>query len=260
MANIIEAPEILQLTTNWSDIQYTNLHYYHPIKSDEVNKLLKAFGRGSFFVVRGFKIAIFKDIVDGVEACIARLTPGILVHDFTIIDYIQRLKEEKKFIYVKLFDETDDPSPGKIFKLGSRYYHGTLGDGIRSAATYDVLESINIHERYQYNFRTLYRITLGKNYGSNGSIIDLDNIIIDDLRFPPTNVEVSDEVDPYLPNAEDVIKMNPDDNSVQPTDPISDTTDEVSDSKTVESGAITDVDYIDLLSRSNSLMWSIVFN
>jgi len=75
MAKIINAPQILQITEDWSEIQYTNLHYYHPLKSEEVNKMLKAMGKGSFFVVRGFKLAIFKTIIDNIETCVARLTP-----------------------------------------------------------------------------------------------------------------------------------------------------------------------------------------
>lgn len=267
MAKIVNAPQILQLTEDWSEIQYTNLHYYHPLKSEEVNKMLKAIGKGSFFVVRGFKLALFKTVIDGIETCVARLTPGILVQDFTVIDFIQKLKEDKRYIYVKLFDEEDDPSPGKIFKLGSLYYHGTIGDGIRRRATYSQLKSINIHTKNQTNFRTLYRITLNSNYGSSGETIDLDNIVVDDFRFPPIHIDPTDPEDPYYPNAENSIKVNPDDISDDTsqtddgsTTTITDTTDELSDSVVNDSSSEDDIDYMDCISRSNSIMWSLVFN
>ena len=254
MSYIVDKPKVLQLTDNWYDIQHTNIHFFHALKSEEVNKLLKSFGRGSFFVVRGFKLAIFKDTVDGVEACIARLTPGILVQDFTVIDFVQQLKQAKKYIYVKLFDLHDSVMPGNIFKLGSRYFHGTLGDGIRRTSTYSTIESIPINSRNQSNFRTFYRITLGENYQAN--TIDLDNIIIDDFRFPPINKEVTDEIDPWEPNAEDIIKVNPDD--IIPGT-ITSPTDEITDSMYKENTIEDDMDYINLVSRSNSMTWSIVF-
>lgn len=259
MSVIVEKPKVLQLTDNWVDIQHTNLHYYHPLKSEEFNKILKAFGRGSFFVIRGFKIAIFKDTVDGYESCIARLTPGMLVQDFTVIDYIQQLKQDKKYIYVKLFDTRDTLLPGNIFKLGSRYYHGTIGDGIRRMATYSTIECLNINSSKINNFRTFYRITLGPNYTSN--TIDLENIIIDDFRFPPINKEFTDERDPWEPNAEGFIKVNPDDEDpTSSTGTITNpTTDIVSDPTYMDTTSEDDMDYINLVSRSNSIMWSMVF-
>ena len=259
MSLIVEKPKILQMTEEWYDIQYTNLHYYHSLKSEEFNKILKAFGKGSFFVVRGFKLAIFKDTIDGVESCIARLTPGLLVQDFTVIDFVQRLKEDKKYIYVKLFDIHDDLLPGKIFKLGSRYYHGTLGDGIRRTATYSTIESISINAKNQNNFRTFYRITLGPNYTPN--TIDLENVTVDDFRFPPFNKEVTDEKDPWDPSADDVIKVNPDDPDPTPSSGSSTTpTTPTTDNNYIDSISEDDVDYVDLLSRSNSINWSLVFS
>ena len=262
MSLIVEKPKVLQLTDDWYDIQYTNLHYYHTMKSEEFNKLLKAFGRGSFFIIRGFKLAIFKDTVDGVDSCIARLTPGALVQDFTIIDFVQQLKESKKYIYVKLFDIHDDLLPGKIFKLGSRYFHGTIGDGIRRTATYSTIESISINARNQNNFRTFYRITLGPNYTRN--TIDLNNIVVDDFRFPPINKETTDEIDPWEPSADNVIKVNPDDvdntnNSSSSSSTITNSTNNITDISYKDSISEDDVDYVNLLSRSNSMTWSLVF-
>ena len=73
----IKPPDNFTLTSNWHDIQFTNLHQYHAHVSQEYNKLLKAHGRGSFFIIKGFKVGLFKSIINGKETCVARLTQGI---------------------------------------------------------------------------------------------------------------------------------------------------------------------------------------
>ena len=229
----IIGPQNLELTTDWYQIQQTNLHYYHPHISQEANKLLKTFGKGSFFIVSGFKLALFKAIVNGKQSCIARLTPGIYVQDFTVIDYTYPLRKLNKFIYVKLFDEDDQPLPKQIYKLGSRYYHGILGDGINAVPTYSIIQSLK-HTADRTNFRTFYSLRLTDEYGSDGQIIDIPNIEIEDFRFPPNDTDPTDDPDPWDPN------FHPDD----PNNP--------------EDDEPEDDDYTTLIARSQAILWSMV--
>ena len=111
------------------------------------------------------------------------------------------------------------------------------------------------------NFRTFYRITLGPNYTKN--TIDLNNIVVDDFRFPPINKETTDEIDPWEPSADNVIKVNPDDvdntNSSSSSSTITNSTNDITDISYKDSISEDDVDYVNLLSRSNSMTWSLVF-
>ena len=204
----VQAPKSLVLTTDWHAIQYTHLHQYHANISQEYNKELKALGRGSHFVVSGFKVGLFSAVCNGKFACIARLTPGILVHDWTIIDYVQPMKTFKRYIYVMLFDEDDDPRPNQVYKLGTRYYHGMYGDGIDAVPTYSIIQALHESED-RTNFRTLYSFTLNSDYGKNGNIIDIPNIDFEDFRFPPNDTDPSDPKDPWYPSADDVIQLDP---------------------------------------------------
>ena len=242
MADIIQAPSSVALTEAWHEIQKTNLYMYQRVDSHETNQLLKALGRGSYFVVKGFKLALFKTTINGLQTCVARLTPGILVQDFTVIDFIQPLKELKQYIYVKVFDENDEPHAGQIFKIGSRYYHGTIGDGIQARPTYSTISAINLKTGNTNNFKTLYRLTLTSSYNSsNNNIIDLNNIIVDDFRFNisssgMTNSDPTDEKDDYFPSADQII----DDTTIDKAEEL--------DEESFEN----------LQTRSSSLMWSIV--
>lgn len=233
----IPVPDSFQLTNNWYSIQYTNLHQHHANVSQEYNKLLKAHGRGSFFIIKGFKLGLFKATLNGIETCIAKLTPGIYVHDWTIIDYVQPLKKSGLPIYIKVFDETDLPGPKHIYKIGSRYYHGVYGDGINAVPTYSILQSIRGVDDHT-NFRTFYRLSLTDLYGSNGDKIDIDNINVDDFRFPPNDKDPSDPDDPWDPHS-------PNDNG---------------NGGGSGGNATEDLDYTTLVARSQAITWSIVMD
>ena len=200
MAKIIEAPTSVALTEAWHEVQKTNIYMFQKIDSYETNQLLKALGKGSYFVVRGFNLALFKIQINNIWTCVARLTPGILVQDFTVIDYLQPMKELGQYIYVKVFDEHDAPSANTEYKIGSRYYHGTYGDGINARPTYSTISAINYTKNEnQTNFKTFYRITLDPNYPTDHSV-DLDHLIIQDFRFhvsPKTNSDPTDDPDKY---------------------------------------------------------------
>lgn len=244
----VRAPDVLELTNNWHEIQYTNLHQYHPHSSQEYNKLLKSMARGSYFVVNGFRLGLFSAIVDGgYEACIARLTPGILVHDWTVIDFVQPMKSFRKYIYIKLFDERDRPAPKLVYKLGSRYYHGMYGDGIDAIPTYDILQCIPSTDD-RTNFRTMYSLSLNDLYGQDGSVIDIENIEVEDFRYPPNDVDPTDPIDPWYPSADKYILLNPDPQN-DPDSPVSGEEEEEEPD---------DYDYTTLIARSQSLMWSMV--
>lgn len=230
MVNIIEAPNVFDVTNNWTDIQHTTLHQNQAINSNETNKLLKSFGMGSFFITKGFNLSLFTAKVDNVMSCIARLTPGIYVQDWTVIDYVQILKPLKQYIYVKVFDLNDYPMPGRIFRLGSRYYHGLIGDGIDSRPTYSKFESIS-ENGDNVDFKTFYRFTLSSSYPIQSDTIDLTKINIDDLRFYPNNVDSLDIVDPWDPD------ISYDDESEEKSNTFN---------------------YNEAYSRTQSLMWSIV--
>ena len=210
----IQAPKNILLTSDWHAIQYTHLHQYHPNISQEYNKSLKAFGRGSHFVISGFILGVFSGVVNGKFTCIARLTPGILVHDWTIIDFVQPLKTFKRNIYIKIFDEDDEPRPKQVYKLGSRYYHGMYGDGIDAIPTYAILQCLRDTED-RTNFRTMYSFTLNDDYGKNGDIIDIPNIEVEDFRFPPNDTDPTDPIDPWKPD----IPPFPDDPDPETEDP-----------------------------------------
>lgn len=234
MANIIDAPNIFDITDNWYDIQYTTLHQNQAINSNETNKLLKSFGMGSFFVIKGFKLSLFTVKINNVMSCVARLTPGIYVQDWTIIDYVQKLKPLKEYIYVKVFDLSDFPTPGRIFRVGSRYFHGLIGDGIDSRPTYSKIESIN--ENGDINdFRTFYRISCSSNYPLNSNTIDLSKVIIEDLRFYPNNHDDMDQTDPYDPDID--YDSNPEDDNARD---------------------VNSINYSEASARTHALMWSII--
>lgn len=234
--NPIIGPQNLELTSNWYDIQHTNLHYYHPHISQEANKLLKSFGKGSYFVIAGYKLALFNAIVNSKQTCIARLTPGIHVQDFTVIDFTYPMRKLNKFIYIELFNEDDQPVPKQVYYLGSRYYHGIIGDGINAQPTYSIIQTLKFGAD-KTNFRTFYRLTLDDEYGSNGQIIDIPHIIIEDFRFPPNDTEPTDPLDPWKP-------------PFIPSDPNNPEDDENSDED----------DYTTLIARSQSIMWSMALN
>lgn len=230
----INPPTSFTLTNNWHDIQFTNLHQYHAHVSQEYNKLLKAHGRGSFFIIKGFKLGLFKATINGKETLVARLTPGIYVHDWTIIDYVQPMRKSRLFIYIKVFDEDDHPAPRQVYKIGSFYYHGIYGDGINACPTYSIIKSIKGSDDHT-NFRTFYRLTLGDDYGQNGKI-DIPNINVDDFTTPPNDKDPTDPEDPWNPIP------NPDD-PTNPQDPEDDP---------------DAMDYVTIIARSTSLLWAMV--
>lgn len=198
MAIAIPEPSNYQLTTNWWDIQKTNIHQFQVDISLEHDKLLKAHGRGSFFVIFGYKLGLFKVVINGKWTLMAQLTPGMHVHDFTVIDYKEILGAQAKKIYIKCFDEDDNPTPHKVYKIGSWYYHGTIGDGIDARPTYSILKCVKATDDLT-NFRTFYRLTLSTAYGANGDAIDIPEINVDDFRFPPKDGDPTDPVDPWEP-------------------------------------------------------------
>ena len=136
-----------------------------------------------------------------------------------------KLKNRDKYIYVPLFSEDDQPLPKQIYYLGSRYYHGILGDGINAMPTYSILQCLK-YGADKTNFRTFYKLILGDEYGSDGQVIDIPNIIIEDWRFPPNDEEPTDPPDPWKP-------------------PFPEDEDE-------------EDDYTTLVARSQAIMWSFV--
>ena len=183
-------------------------------------------GRGSYFVITGFKLGLFKSVINGKEACIAQLTRGQYVQDFTVIDYLYPLRQRnQKYIYMKLFDEDDLPKSKQIYYLGSRYYHGIIGDGINAMPTYSKFEVLKSNQDKD-NFRTFYKFVLTDDYGSEGEIIDIPNINVEDFRFPPNDFEPSDHPDPWAPDRDN---------------------DETEED-----------DYTTLIARSQALLWSFV--
>ena len=234
MTNIIDAPNVFSITNNWYDIQYTTLHQNVAINSNETNKLLKSFGMGSFFIIKGFNISLFSTKINNVASCVARLTPGIYVHDWTIIDYVQKLKPLKEYIYVKVFDLSNDPMPQKTFRIGSRYYHGLIGDGIDSQPTYSKIECIDKNGD-NIDFRTFFKITCSDSYPIHSNIIHLDKLIIEDLRFYPNNVDELDLVDPWNPDI--TYDSNPENDGAR---------------------NINSFNYSEASARTHALMWSII--
>jgi hypothetical protein len=189
MALAIPIPDYYSMTTNWWEIQEDNLNMFSKDSSKDTNKLLKALGKGSFFVVYGFQLGLFVDIVDGKKTLMAELRPGIYVHDFTVIDYASILRPLEQNIYIKVFDEDDMPAPTQIYRIGSKYYHGIVGDGIEARPTYSTLVALSgtpsttsSSSKFDH-FRTFHRLTLNEYYGSNGDVIDLDNIDTEDERY-----------------------------------------------------------------------------
>lgn len=230
--NRVTAPDNFEITDNWHAIQFTTLHRGQPNISYEFNKMLKSFGRGSSFVVSGFNLGLFEATVNGKKSCIARITPGILVQDFTVIDFVQAAKENKKYIYVKVFDEDYKPLPGQVFKVGSRYKHGTMGDGIDARPSFSTIISLYETED-RANFKTLYSLSLNSNYGSGNKKIDIDNIDVEDFRFPPADRDPTDPTDNWSANITPVINYEN------------------------NSEILRDDDYENIIARSRSIMWSL---
>lgn len=231
--NEITAPESFELTTNWHAIQYTNIRYNQPNVSQEYNRILKAFGRGSSFVVNGFKLGLFKATLNDEECLIARITPGILIQDWTVIDFVQHAKQYKDFLYVKVFGAKDKPLPKQAYKIGCRYYHGIYGDGLEAMPTYGILESL-YETKDRANFKTLYSLYLNSGYGSNGETIDIEHIDVDDFRFPPLDRDPTDPIDPWYPTADNEINREHDP-YIEPED-----------------------DYPTQTARSQAIMWSLI--
>ena len=129
-------------TTNWADIQLNSINMHAEVHSRVHNKLLQAFGAGANWVVKGFDLSIYADTVSGVNALCAQITPGVAVHDTTVIDFESGMAGKATHIYVKVFDINTAQPAQKTWYLGVRYNHGLVGSGITARPSVATLEAV----------------------------------------------------------------------------------------------------------------------
>ena len=173
------------VTTNWPDIQANSINMHAEVHSRVHNKLLNAFGAGSNWVVKGFDLTLYADTVSGVNSLCASISPGVAVHDITVIDFetgMASTTPKTSAILLKVFDTSTPQPANKTWYAGVRYGHGLVGSGLSatpSVATMEVVPSGG----NMVNFSVYYTLILDADYIPSTHGIDPTKIKVIDHRY-----------------------------------------------------------------------------
>ena len=183
---------IISNTTNFEDIQTTSLYEHNSLKSNEINRLVEAVGVGKNYIASNFDLSFSTGIYTQnnveISALYAILTPGIIVQDYTVINFqdhfssVVSASQFDKTINIELFNENTIPGSNFSRFIGCSYHHGTYGDAINAAPTYAsiLVRSWTQGSGFGSNnpyFIPFYKLTFSGVSGISASNIKVERVI-----------------------------------------------------------------------------------
>lgn len=170
-------------------MQTTSLYEHNSLKSNEINRLVESIGVGKNYIASNFDLS-FVVSNDASPILYAVLTPGIVVQDYTVINFqdkfnaLKTTKTYEKTINIEIERSNVTYHNYSTF-IGCDYHHGTFGDGINAKATYATIRNLQwlgtsnkFGDNYKY-FVPFYKLTFasGHNGVNDSSSIDVERVI-----------------------------------------------------------------------------------
>lgn len=180
---------VINTTSDFENRQTTYLYQHNSLKSNEINRLVESIGIGKNYIASNFDInfAVSEAIENRNESLFVTLTPGIIVQDYTVINFqdyynnVNSINPYDKFINIFICTIDDMVSSGDSLFIGCSYYHGTYGDAINASPTYATIMALKWNSGNGFgldypHFVPFYKLSFLESYGG---ISDFNNIKVE---------------------------------------------------------------------------------